>query len=157
VVKAAPTTELIDALAGLSLTPDELRAVATGCVAPAAKPIGGQQYPNGLAAIELEGGAMAYIDTRGTSGASGAAGSAPRIVAARRQNLFIEYGKPMNGLPRLIRLRSEPRADLTLDLAQLDLNVTLEPAAFKVDVPADARPLTLEELRKNGPLGRTGS
>jgi hypothetical protein len=24
-------------------------------------------------------------------------------------------------------------------------------------VPADARPLTLEELRKNGPLGRTGS
>jgi hypothetical protein len=152
VVKAAPTTELIDALAGLSLTPDELRAVATGCVAPAAKPTGGQQYPNGLAAIELEGDAMAYIETRATGGAT-----APRIVAARRPGLFVEYGKPMNGLPRLIRLRSEPRADLTLDLAQLDLNVPLEPAAFKVDVPADARPLTLEELRKNGPLGRTGS
>jgi hypothetical protein len=26
-----------------------------------------------------------------------------------------------------------------------------------VDVPAGARPLTLEELRKNGPFGRTGS
>ncbi len=71
--------------------------------------------------------------------------------------LFVEYGKPMNGLPRLIRLRSDPRADLTLDLSQLDLNVPLEPAAFKVDVPADARPLTLDELRKNGPFGRTGS
>jgi outer membrane biogenesis lipoprotein LolB len=160
VVKAAPATELIDALAGLSLSPDELRAVATGCVAPAAKPTGGQQYPNGLAAIALEGDAMAYIDTRGSgsSGASsGASAAAPRIVAARRPGLFIEYGKPMNGLPRLIRLRSDSRADLTLDLAQVDLNVTLEPAAFKVDVPADARPLTLEELRKNGPLGRTGS
>lgn len=157
VVKAAPATELIDALAGLSLTPDELRAVATGCVAPAAKPTGGQQYPNGLAAIALEGEAMAYIDTRGGASAGGAAGSGPRIVAARRPGLFVEYGKPMNGLPRLIRLRSEPRADLTLDLADVDLNVPIEPAAFKVDVPADARPLTLEELRKNGPLGRTGS
>jgi hypothetical protein len=156
VVKAAPTVELIDALAGLRLSPDELRAVATGCVAPAAKPTGGQQYANGLAAIALEGDAMAYIDTRGGAGA-GSAGGGPRIVAARRAGLFVEYGKPMNGLPRLIRLVSEPRADLTLDLAQLDLNVTLEPAAFKVDVPADARPLTLEELRKNGPLGRTGS
>jgi len=160
VVKAAPATELIDALAGLKLTPDELRAVATGCVAPAAKPTGGQQYANGLAAIALEGDSMAYIDTR-ASGASGAgdatAGSAPRIVAARRPGLFVEYGKPVNGLPRLIRLRSDPRADLTLDLTQVDLNVPLEPAAFKVDVPADARPLTLEELRKNGPFGRTGS
>jgi hypothetical protein len=155
VVKAAPATELIDALAGLSLSPDELRAVATGCVAPAAKPTGGQQYPNGLAAIALEGDAMAYIDTRG--GASSGAAAVPRIVAARRPGLFIEYGKPMNGLPRLIRLRSGTRADLTLDLAQVDLNVTLEPAAFKVDVPTDARPITLEELRKNGPLGRTGS
>jgi hypothetical protein len=155
VVKAAPATELIDALAGLKLTPDELRAVATGCVAPAAKPTGGQQYANGLAAIALEGDSMAYIETRASGDA--AAGSGPRIVAARRPGLFVEYGKPVNGLPRLIRLRSDPRADLTLDLAQVDLNVPLEPAAFKVDVPADARPLTLEELRKNGPLGRTGS
>jgi hypothetical protein len=155
VVKAAPATELIDALAGLSLSPDELRAVATGCVAPAAKPTGGQQYPNGLAAIALEGDAMAYIDTRGSGSSGGAAG--PRIVAARRPGLFVEYGKPMNGLPRLIRLRSDTRADLTLDLAQVDLNVPLEPAAFKVDVPAGARPLTLEELRKNGPFARTGS
>jgi hypothetical protein len=167
VVKAAPATELIDALAGLSLSPDELRAVATGCVAPAAKPTGGQQYANGLAVITLEGDAMAYIDTRGggSGGSDGAGGgraganavSGPRIVAARRAGLFVEYGKPMNGLPRVIRLRSEPRADLTLDLAQVDLNVPLEPAAFKVDVPADARPITLEELRKNGPFGRTGS
>lgn len=156
VVKAAPAVELIDALAGLSLSPDELRAVATGCVAPAAKPTGGQRYPNGLAAITLEGEAMAYIDTR-PSGSAGGGGGAPVIVAARRPGLFIEYGKPVNGLPRLIRLRSDPRADLTLDLAQVELNVPLEPAAFKLDVPADARPLTLEELRKNGPLGRTGS
>jgi hypothetical protein len=157
VVRAAPATELIDALAGLTLSPDELRAVATGCVAPAAKPTGGQQYPNGLAAIALEGEAMAYIDTRASASGAASAGSGPRIVAARRPGLFVEYGKPVNGLPRLIRLRSDPRADLTLDFAQVDLNVPLEPAAFKVDVPADARPLTLEELRKNGPLGRTGS
>jgi hypothetical protein len=152
VVKAAPATELIDALAGLSLSPDELRAVATGCVSPAAKPTGGQRYPNGLAAITLEGDAIAYVDTR-----TNASAGVPLIVAARRPGLMIEYGKPVNGLPRLVRLRSDSRADLTLDFAQVDLNVTLEPAAFKVDVPADARPLTLDDLRKNGPLNRTGS
>ena len=85
VVKAAPATELIDALAGLSLSPDELRAVATGCVAPAAKPTGGQQYPNGLAAIALEGDAMAYIDTRG-SASSGALRRRRRRSAHRRRS-----------------------------------------------------------------------
>jgi hypothetical protein len=152
VVKAAPATELIDALAGLSLTPDELRAVATGCVSPAAKATGGQQYPNGLAAITLEGEAMAYVDTRATASSGG-----PRIVAARRAGLAIEYGKAVNGLPRLIRLSNESRADLTLDLAQVDLDQPLGPEAFKVEIPADARPLTLEELRKSGPLSRPDS
>ena len=91
VVKAAPATELIDALAGLSLSPDELRAVATGCVAPAAKPTGGQQYPNGLAAIALEGDAMAYIDTRGSGSSGAAAGgvraSSPPVVPACSSNM----------------------------------------------------------------------
>jgi outer membrane lipoprotein-sorting protein len=162
-VKSAPAEELIDALAGLKLSPDELRAVATGCVAPAASATGGQRYPNGLTAITLGGESSAYIATRN---------GVPQIVAARRPGLTIEYDEFANGLPRRIRLRSasaagsvdgagagagagDPRADLTLELAQVDLNVQLEPAAFKVDVPADARNLTLEELRRNGPLGRS--
>lgn len=183
-VPKAPASALIDALAGLSLSPDDLRAVATGCVAPAASATGGQRYPQDLMAIALEGEATAYISARA---------GVPQIVAARRPGLSVEYAEFANGLPRRIHLRSEelatsaaagggagasaadasggsgsagaqgstgargapvPRADLTLVLTQVELNVTLEPAAFKVDVPKDARSLTLDELRRNGPLGR---
>jgi len=181
-VPKAPASALIDALAGLSLSPDDLRAVTTGCVAPAASATGGQRYPRELMAIALQGESTAYISARA---------GVPQIVAARRPGLTVEYADFANGLPRRIHLRSDgqasapsesapapaavagtpaagragastaatgaaaPRADLTLVLTQVELNVTLEPAAFEVDVPKDARPLTLEELRRSGPLGRT--
>jgi hypothetical protein len=34
------------------------------------------------------------------------------------------------------------------------VNPSLGPQAFTIEVPADAHPITLDELRKNGPLGR---
>ena len=44
-------------------------------------------------------------------------------------------------------------ADITLRLSQVEINVPLADAVFEVDVPRDAAPLTLEELRRAGPLG----
>ena len=44
------------------------------------------------------------------------------------------------------------QVDLTAGLSQLEANVDLRPDAFRVDVPSDARPLTLDELRESGPL-----
>jgi hypothetical protein len=44
-------------------------------------------------------------------------------------------------------------ADLTIRVSQREANVPLENAVFSVDVPKDAVPLTLEELRRAGPLG----
>jgi hypothetical protein len=35
----------------------------------------------------------------------------------------------------------------------VNINVPLEPEVFAVDVPAGAEPLTIEELRRAGPLG----
>jgi outer membrane lipoprotein-sorting protein len=42
--------------------------------------------------------------------------------------------------------------DMTATIAQLEANVDLPAAAFRVDVPSDAVPMTLEELRATGPL-----
>jgi hypothetical protein len=39
-------------------------------------------------------------------------------------------------------------------LSQVDVNQPLGDDAFRVEIPADAKPLTLEELRRSGPLGR---
>jgi len=44
------------------------------------------------------------------------------------------------------------RVDLSAGIDQAETNVDLEAAAFNVNVPADAKPLSVETLRANGPL-----
>ena len=63
---------------------------------------------------------------------------------------------PVNGLPRTVRLASvgSNRFDLRMTLSQVAINETLDAAAFTVQVPAGAVPITLVELRNSGPLGR---
>jgi hypothetical protein len=41
---------------------------------------------------------------------------------------------------------------MTARLAQLEANVDIDDAAFRVDVPDDALPITIDELRDAGPL-----
>jgi hypothetical protein len=36
----------------------------------------------------------------------------------------------------------------------VEVNQPIDPAAFAIDIPTDAVPLTLDELRRAGPLGR---
>ena len=43
--------------------------------------------------------------------------------------------------------------DLTVGLSQIETNKDLEDAAFTVNVPGDADPITVDELRESGPLG----
>jgi len=146
VLRETPADAIIDALAGIKLTPDELRAVATGCVSPAPSATGGRRYPGDLTAITLKDGAEAFV--RPVNGA-------PRIVSARRPGLIVEYEAFERGLPRTIILRADSgNAELSLTLSRIELNPALGPQAFTVDVPAEAHPTTLDELRKSGPLGR---
>jgi hypothetical protein len=44
--------------------------------------------------------------------------------------------------------------DLTAALSQIETNKDLEDAAFNVTVPPGADPISLDELRAAGPLGR---
>ena len=68
-----------------------------------------------------------------------------------------EYAEFDGGLPRAIRLASADgkRFDLRLKLSQVDVNAQLGPEVFRVQIPPDADPITLEELRRSGPLGTT--
>lgn len=154
VLRETPADAIIDALAGIKLTPDELRAVATGCVSPSPTATGGRRYAGELTAITLRDTAVAFV--RPVSGA-------PRIVSARRPGLLVEYEEFARGLPQKITLRTDASsggasanagAELTLTLSQIELNPSLGGQAFTVDVPADARAITLDELRKSGPLAR---
>jgi outer membrane lipoprotein-sorting protein len=149
VVRDTPADAIIEAIAGIKLTPDELRAVATGCVSPAASATGGSRYPGELTAITLKDGAIAYVrPVRGIA----------QIVSAKREGLIVEYEQFANGLPHRISLRAEAAggSELALTLSQIELNPKLGPQAFAIDVPPETRAITLDDLRKSGPFGRGG-
>ena len=122
VVRDARPAEVLHALAGLALAPGDVHAV------------------------ELQGGATAYV--RGEDGAQ-------VVAAGRRGDLTVEYAEHVRGLPRRLRIRVDgPRggADLIGTLSRVSMNVTLHPAAFEVDVPAGYAPVALAGLRGASPL-----
>jgi hypothetical protein len=131
VLRGAPPAAIVEALAGIALDPAELRAVVSGCGLGPAPPGEGRAFPNGWAAVE-SGDTTVFlrqIDGRW------------RVAAARRAPLSVAAAQ------------GAVTADIRLRLSQVEIDVPLVEAAFEADVPAAAAPITLEELRKAGPLG----
>ena len=147
VLRDAPPEEILGALTGVALAPADLQAILTGCVVPAPKPAGGAQYGSDWRVIELEGGATIYLRR---------SGGRWQVRAARLADWQIEYPEWQGAFPRAVRLISS-RGGLSVDvlagISQLETNAPIDDAAFRVDVPRDALPITLEELRRAGPLG----
>ena len=146
VLRGQPAEAILDALIGVNLAPADLQAILTGCVVPNSMPTAGRMHANGWASIDLQGGAKLYL-RRATS--------QWEIRAAQRDGWQLEYTTGQSRFPESVRLTSVSQkvpVDLTVAVADLEANVDLDAAAFRVDVPSDAKPLTLEELRDSGPL-----
>jgi hypothetical protein len=64
-----------------------------------------------------------------------------------------EYRDFQSGLPRSVRFvaNKSGRFDLRLTLSQVDVNTPLAPEVFRVQIPRDADPITLDELRRARP------
>jgi hypothetical protein len=148
VLRDAPPADIVEALAGVALAPAELRAALTGCGFGMIQPSDGRTYDDGWAAVDEDDTTVFLQQVDG----------AWRVAAASRGPLTVHYREFRSGRPASVRIRMSPSgrdivADLTLRLSQVDINVPLEPAVFQVEVPRDAVPLTLDELRRAGPLG----
>jgi outer membrane lipoprotein-sorting protein len=142
VLRDAPPDQIVDALAGVRLGPDALRTAVTGCGLTVAEPTGGRTFGNGWSAVSLPDGTV-YLRRPADKWEVAAATSGPVTVT------YTDYAA---GRPATLRLRA-PNADLTLRLSEVETNTTLHPKTFEVDLPERAVPLTLEELRRAGPLG----
>lgn len=144
VLRNARASEVVEALVGLPLDGADLRAIVSGCGFGVAEPGAGRSYAGGWVVAET-GDAQTYlrqIDGRW------------RIAAATRSGLTIHYGEFAGGRASTLRLQAPAsKADVSARLSDVNVNVTLEPAVFTVDIPPDAEPLTVEELRRSGPLG----
>jgi hypothetical protein len=151
VVRDAAPAALVEALTGAALGPDELRAVLAGCGVGVDEVSSGQSYPGDWVAIQ---GAQSKSWLRRIDGEW-------RLVANARDALEVRYDEFASGRPSAVRLRSSPAqgaaTDLTLRLSQVETNVPLGGEVFQVEIPDDATPLSLEELRRAGPLGESSA
>ena len=53
------------------------------------------------------------------------------------------------------RIQPSGTVDLSAVLTQVEMNVEVPASAFALDVPADAQPISLEQLRAASPLAPT--
>ena len=113
----------------------------TGCLEPDPVAVAARRHRDGAVAVELRGGATAYVRD---------SGDGEVIAAGRRADLTVEYAGHVRGLPRRLRIQVDgPRGgvDLDAELSQVSMNIALHPAAFTVDVPARFAAVTLAGLR----------
>jgi hypothetical protein len=149
VLADAPAAATLEALAGIALAPEELRTIIGGCGFGVGTTSGGRAYGNGRVAVDV-GDAVAHLEQR--------TGGAWQLVAAVRGSIDVRYADHVAGRPEIVRVRTgggtDRATDLTVRLSQVDVNETLAADVFRLDVPAGSTPITLDELRQAGPLGR---
>jgi outer membrane lipoprotein-sorting protein len=148
VLTGQPPAAILEALAGVSLTPPVLRSLLAGCPGGAIDREGVRAIGSEWVVAATADGGMAYfrrLDGRW------------RLTALRGPSLEVEVVPGAGPQPASVRLTSPPGRDgasfdLVLRLEQVETNSTIPDEAFTVRVPADAVPMTLDELRQAGPL-----
>lgn len=140
VLRDASVADVLDAITGLALGADDLRAVLFGCVALDAAT--GLRFGGEWQAVE-QGDVRAYL-RRGV------------LTAADYRGWTVDYTAPPAGGPaRTVRVRrtlARGAVDLTAVLSQVAMNVDLPAAAFTLAVPDGSAAITLDELRAASPL-----
>jgi hypothetical protein len=146
VLTGEPTERIIEALAGVALTAEELRAAVSGCGFGIVEPQGARAYENGWIAVDA-GETTMWLRH---------AGGSWQPAAAVRGSVEIRYEEFSSAYPGRIRIRTAPAgsgepSDLTLRVSDVDINTELGPEVFRETIPEGATPLTLEELRRSRP------
>ena len=143
VVLDAPPEDILDAIVGITLVPDDLRAVLAGCVRATTDSTGARAYGSEWLAVDLAAGGTIYL--RRDAGVW-------RIVAGRYSGLEIDYPAFQGDRPSQIVLRG-PDLNLTLALNQVEINGDLpRDQLVALKIPDGVTPLSLEQLRKSAPL-----
>ena len=145
VLPDTPVADVLERLTGLSLGADDLRLIVSGCLVDRAQPSDGRQWPGGWQAVTIGPERVAYV--RPVQGR-------PTVVAADYGPWHVDYSQHAGGFPRVVRVRSASanQVDITARVEQLSVNTQINPRAWNVEVPSDADPMTLDELRSIAPL-----
>ena len=145
VLRDTAVSDVLGRITGLSLGANDLRLVLSGCLVEQPAPADGRQWPGGWQAVTIGPERVAYLRT--ISGR-------PVLVAADYGPWHVDYSGHTAGFPRVVRVRraGDAAIDITARLEQLDTNTPINPRAWVVEIPSDADPMTLDELRSIAPL-----
>jgi hypothetical protein len=147
--------EVLNAAAGVPLSPADLHTTLTGCAPPVSQPQGRELGSDWRMVSEGRGstGDALYLHRDG-------AAQPWRLVAvihrAKQPAWRAEYRDHQNDLPRSIRVatidaRQGAGFDLSLGLTQVETNGPLDAGVFRVEIPRSAQAITLDELRRARP------
>jgi hypothetical protein len=154
VLRGEPPAAILEALAGIRVTPAALRRLLAGCPAE-------EVDARDVRAIG-DDWVLAATGDRGTAYLHRVHGRW-RFAAVRGGALDAELRPGDAAQPASVRLSSPDASagtafDLTLRLSQVEVDTDVPEEAFTVRVPADAVAISLDELRQSGPLrDRSGS
>lgn len=154
VLRDTPASAILEALAGLDQTPSDLRAWVAGCPAGRGEIANARGVGPSWVAADMGPDRHLWLQRAATTGASPPAW---RLVVVQSAQLTVEFAEHTGTQPGRLRI-SRPGSpglaalDIRLALHQVERGVALPDAAFAIEVPADAVPITLEELRASGPL-----
>ena len=149
VLKDTAVADVLERLTGLTLGAEDLRLIVSGCLVDRAEPSGGRQWSGGWRAVTIGPDRVAYL--RVVNGR-------PVLAAADYGQWHVDYSAHAGGFPRVVRVRragavaKAEAIDITARIEQLQVNTQINPRAWSVDVPSDADPMTLDELRSIAPL-----
>jgi hypothetical protein len=148
VLRGAAPAAIVEALTGVALEPADLRSIVAGCGLPAAQPSSGRSFAKGWAAFD-DGQTSVFLRL---------VNARWRVGGATRGTVTVAYadfaaGRAATVMVRVPAAAGRPAADLVLRLSQLELDPPFDDRTFEVEVPADAAPISLEDLRRAGPLG----
>lgn len=149
VLKDTAVADVLERLTGLTLGADDLRLIVSGCLVERAEPSAGRQWSGGWRAVTIGPDRVAYL--RVVNGQ-------PVLAAADYGSWHVDYSAHAGGFPRVVRVRragavaKAEAIDIIARIEQLQVNTQINPRAWSVEVPSDADPMTLDELRSIAPL-----
>jgi outer membrane biogenesis lipoprotein LolB len=143
--------DVLERITGLALGAEDLRLILSGCLVEKAEPTDGRQWGSEWKAVTIGPNRVAYLRT---------SNGVPILTAADYGSWHVDYSAHAAGFPRVIRIRTAPGTrgpgesgiDITARIEQLEVNTEINPRAWSVEVPSDADPMTLDELRSIAPL-----
>jgi hypothetical protein len=136
-VVRAPAAAIVEALVGVSLSPQQLLALLTGCVARDLTATDAVAY-NGIRRITTPD-ATVYVEQRE---------GAWRIVAGNVGDIRIDYRPVAAPFPARVAVRADTRdVRFTLEIQEALADRPIADTSFQLTVPPGAVPMTVDELR----------